>query len=144
MPATLPPEDGLASLADEVVFGEDSNFAPSDSIGSEYEPEENLKPILFSYAQLNDLLKNLALSRQKVELLGSRLQENSLLQKNVLVSNYRKRNTDLSTVFRVGGSLCYCYDITSLFVKLGEDHIASECRLIPDPSKRSLKVVSSP
>ena len=48
MPVPLPPEDGLASLADEVVFDEDSNLAPSDSTGFEYEPEEKLKPILFS------------------------------------------------------------------------------------------------
>ena len=48
MPASLPPEDGLASPADEVVFDEDSNSAPSNSTGSEYESEENLKPILFS------------------------------------------------------------------------------------------------
>ena len=43
MLAPLPPEDGLAILADEVVFDEDSNLAPSDSTGSEYEPEEKLK-----------------------------------------------------------------------------------------------------
>ena len=47
MPALLPPEDGLASLADEVVFDEDSNLAPSDSTGSEYEPEKKLKPFYF-------------------------------------------------------------------------------------------------
>ena len=65
MPASLPPEDGLASLADEVVFDEDSNSAPNDSTGSEYKPEENLKPILFSQKQLNDLIRDLALSKQK-------------------------------------------------------------------------------
>ena len=31
MPAPLPPEDGLASIADEVVFDKDSNLSPSDS-----------------------------------------------------------------------------------------------------------------
>ena len=113
MPVPLPAEDGLASLADEVVFDEDSNLAPSDSTGFEYEPEEKLKPILFSQKQLNDLKRDLVLSKQKAELLASRLQENNLLQKDVLVSHYRKRNTDLSTVFRVDGLLCYCYDITS-------------------------------
>ena len=129
MPVPLSPEDGLASLADEVVFDEDSNLAPSDSTGFEYKPEEKLKPILFSQKQLNDLKRDLALSKRKAELLASRLRENNLLQKDVFVSHYRKRNADLSTVFRVDGPLCYCYDITSLFEKLGEDHIASEWRL---------------
>ena len=113
MPAPLPPEDGLASLSDEVVFDEDSNLSPSDSTGSEYEPEEKLKPILFSQEHLNDLKRDLALSEQKAELLASRLQENNLVQKDVLVSQYKKRKTDLSTVFRVDGPFCYCYDMTS-------------------------------
>ena len=87
------------------------------------------------------MIRDLALSKQKAQLLASRLRENNLLQKDVLVSHYRKRNTDLSTVFRVDGPLCYCYDITSFFEKLGEDHIASEWRLFLDSSKRSLKAV---
>ena len=121
MPAPIPPEDGLASLADEVVFDEDTNSASSYATGSEYEPEENLKSILFSQEQLNDLERDPTLSKQKAELLASRLHENNVLQKDVLVSHYRKRNADLSTVFRVDGPLCYCYRciITSLFEKLG-------------------------
>ena len=63
MPAPLPPQDGLASLADEEVFDEHCNLAPSDSTGSEYEPEGKLKPILFSQKQLNDLIRDLALSK---------------------------------------------------------------------------------
>ena len=81
MPAPLPPDDGLASLADEVVFDEDGNLARSDSKGSEYEPEEKLKPLLFSLEQLDDAIRDLALSKQKAELLASRLQENNLLHK---------------------------------------------------------------
>ena len=141
MPASLPPKHEHASLADKVVFDEDTSSASRDSAGFEYEQEENLKPILFSQEQLNDLKRDLALSKQKAELLASRLQENNLLQKDVLVSYYRKRNFDLLTVFRVGRPLCSCYDITSLFEKLGEDHIAIELRLILDSSKRSLKAV---
>ena len=104
-------------------------------------PKEKFKPILFSQEQLNDLIRDLALSKQKAELFASRLRENNLLQQHVLVSHYRKRNIDLSTVFRVDGPLCYCYDITSLFEKLGKNHIASEWRLFLDSSKRSLKAV---
>ena len=127
-----------------MVFDKDSNLAPSDSTGSEYELEEKLKPFLFFQEQLNDLIRDLTLSKQKAELLASRLQENSLLQKDVLVNHNRKRNTNLSTVFRVDGPLGYCYDITSLFEKLGEELIASEWRLFLDSSKRSLKTVLLP
>ena len=85
MPAPLLSEDGLASFADEVVFDEDSNLAPSDSTGSECEPEEKLKPILFSQEQLNDLIRDLALSKQKGKLLTCRLQENNLKRMSWLV-----------------------------------------------------------
>ena len=56
-----------------MVFDENSNLAPSDSTGFKYEPEEKLKPILFSQEQLNDLIRDLALSEQIAELLASRL-----------------------------------------------------------------------
>ena len=76
---TVPiPENNLASLADKVVFDEDTSCTSSDATGSEYEPEENMKPILFSQKQLNDFIRDLALSQQKAELLASRLQENNL------------------------------------------------------------------
>ena len=98
---------------------------------------------LFSFSQerLNDFIRDLALSKQKAELFASRLQEKNLLHADVVVTHYRKRNMDLSTVFRVNGPLCYCHNIKSLFKKLGEDHIANEWRRFLDSSKRSLKAV---
>ena len=143
MPAPLPPKNGLDTLADEVEEDSDegSTPAPKGSTDSEYDTEESSKPILFSQERLNDLIRDLALSKQKAELLASRLQENNLLHADVVVTHYRKRNMDLSTVFKVDGPLCYCHNIKSLFEKLGEDHIANEWRLFLDSSKRSLKAV---
>ena len=88
LPVPLDPKDALASLADEMVLDEDCNLALSDSTGSEYELGKKLKPILFSQEQLNDLIRDLALSKQKAELFASRLQENNLLQKDELVSHF--------------------------------------------------------
>ena len=142
MPTPLPPENGLDTLADEVEDSDEGNTpAPKDSTDSEYEPEESLKPILFSQEHLNDLIRDLALSKQKAELLASRLQENNLLHADVVVTHYRKCNMDLSTIFRVDGPLCYCHNIKSLFEKLGEYYIANEWCHFLDSSKRSLKAV---
>ena len=104
MPALLPSKNGLDILADKVEGDSDekSTPAPKDSTNSEYNPEESSKPILFSQERLNDLIRDLALSKQKKELLASRLQENNLLREDVVATHYRKRNMDLSTVFRVG------------------------------------------
>ena len=40
MPAPVPPEDALASLSYEAVFDDGHSSGPSDSTGSEYEPEK--------------------------------------------------------------------------------------------------------
>ena len=143
MPAPLPPKTGVDTLADEV--GEDSDEestpAPKDSTDSVYDPEESSKPILFFEKRLNNLIRDLALSKQKVELLVSKLQENNLLHADVVGTHYRKRNMDLLTLFRVNGLLSYCHNIKSLFEKLGEDHIENEWLLFLESSKRSLKAV---
>ena len=63
------------TLADEVKkdSDEESTPAPKDSTDSEYTPEESSKPILFSQERLNGLIRDIALSKQKAELLASRL-----------------------------------------------------------------------
>ena len=71
-------------------------------------------------------LRDLALSKQKAELLTSRLQENNLFLKDVLVSHHRKRNTDLSTVFKIDGPLYYC-DNQGWRIKVGSRSRGSRC-----------------
>ena len=78
MRASLPSEDDLVALADEFEEDCDEESAPAhgDSTDSEYDPQESLKPILCYQERLNDLIRDLVLSKQKAELLASRLQEN--------------------------------------------------------------------
>ena len=73
MPAPLPPKTGLDTLVDKVkeVSDEGSTPVPKGSTDSEYDPEKSSKPILFSQERLNNLIRDLALSKQKAELLGS-------------------------------------------------------------------------
>ena len=104
MPATLPPKNRLDVLADEIERNsdEESIRVPKDSTDSEYDTQENSKLILFSRERLNVLIRDLTLSKRKAELLASRLQKNNLLHAFVIITHYRKRNMDLSIVFRVG------------------------------------------
>ena len=73
------------------------------------------------------------------DVLASRLKEQNMIEKDVKVSYYRKRNRDLSPAFKVEGPLCYCNDIKELFQTLGIIHIVN--RAFIDSSKRSLKAV---
>ena len=144
MPAPLPPQDGLESVPgdDAECIDEGTSYAStSHSTDSEYEPEENSNPIPLSQARLNDLIREMCLSKQKAELLASRLKENNLLENDVLIGHYRKRNLSLSSAFRVDGPLCFCHNVNELFEKLHVVHRPDEWILFIDSSKRSLKAV---
>lgn len=55
-----------------------------------YEPESDQgKPHLLNQSDLDDLMRDLSLSKEKSELLASRLQEWNLLQKGTTTSHFR-------------------------------------------------------
>ena len=69
------------------------------SEGDEPELKHSKKnPILFDQAELNYLIRDLNLSKDKAEFLGSQLKENNLLNENVRIS-YRNREKDLAKFF---------------------------------------------
>ena len=137
MPPPVPPLHGLDTT--------DSSTDEHNSdglISSNYTDSDTTEDaILFSQKHLNDLIRDLCLSKKKAELFASRLKERDMVEKDVKVSYYRKRNWDLSSAFKVEGPLCYCHDIEELFQTLGIVHIVNEWRLFIDSSKRSLKAV---
>ena len=66
----------------------------------EYVPEQELdKPSLFTQGELNDLVRDLGLSKSKAELLGSRLQQWNLLQNDVTISAFRNRHNQFEPYF---------------------------------------------
>ncbi len=66
-------------------------------------------PQCFNQAELNDLVKDLSLSKELSELLASRLNEKNLLQHGTKVTFYRSRGKDLLQYFRVDSDLVYCH-----------------------------------
>ena len=46
-----------------------------------------------------------------------------MVEKDVKVSYYRKRNRDLSLTFKIERPPCYCHDMEELFQTLGVVHI---------------------
>lgn len=98
-------------------------------------------PHLINQCELNDLAKDLGLSKEKSELLGSRLQEWNLLARDVKVSSFRKRNEPFKPYFKMERSLCVCQDVDGLMNEIGIRHDPSELRLFIDASKYSLKAV---
>jgi len=142
LPIPIPPEEGL-NLNIEMECDQDSfdhhDECPEDT---DYTPDEDKSSLqTFSQDELNDLIRDMSLSKEKAELLASRLKQKNLLQKNVRVCHYRNRNRDLISYFKVDGPLCYAHDIDGLFKALSQDYIISDWRLFIDSSQRSLKAV---
>jgi len=77
--------------------------------------------------ELNDLVRDLGLSKSKAELLGSRLKEWNLLEKNVGISSFRSRHQQLAPFFRKEDDLVFCYDVDGLMNALGIKHDPQEC-----------------
>lgn len=116
-----------------------SNEDNDDDFDDQYQP--------FNQLELNDLVRDLSLSKEQSELLGSRLLEKHLLESGTKVSFYRNREKVLLQYFAEhldsnGGKLVFCRDIAGLLVTMGvPTYDANDWRLFIDSSKRSLKCV---
>ncbi|KRZ05510.1 hypothetical protein T11_3579 [Trichinella zimbabwensis] len=109
---------------------------------SDFEMEHENTPQLFTQCELNDLVRDLGLSKVGAEILGSRLQSKHMLAPGTTVSMYRKRETEFTPFFREEDSVVYCSDISGLMFQLGaEKYVANEWRLFIDSTKKSLKGV---
>ena len=102
----------------------------------------NKTPDTFNQGELNDLVRDLCLSKESVELLASRLAEKCLLSKGINISYYRDRDREFRQFFSSAESFVYCNDVPNLLLLLGIDsYNTTEWRLFIDSSKRSLKCV---
>lgn len=118
-----------------------SMLSTSDTSFAEHESEN--KPNLFTQETLNDLCRDLDLSKDKSELLASRLKQRFLLSDGVKITAARKRHEDISKFFSMDGPLCYCNDPKGLMMLMCSPGVydPSSWRLFIDSGKNSLKAV---
>ena len=103
--------------------------------------EPNDSPHFPIQQELDDLVRDLGLTKSNAELLTSRLKEWNLLDPSCRTSKYRKRHETFAYFYVVSESLCYCHDVHGLFNDIGIVHNPEEWRLFIDSSTRSLKAV---
>lgn len=138
IPIPAPP-DKLESLSDS---GEDVD--EMDDASATYEPTaEADKPKPLKQAELNDLTRDLCLSKESAQLLGSRLRENHLLDPATTFYWYRSREQEFRQFFTRDeeASLIYCNNVNGLIAAMGLEYNPAEWRLFIDSSSRSLKAV---
>lgn len=94
---------------------------------------------LFNQAALNDLVRDLDLSKEKAELITSRLQKRNMLQPEVTFYWYRHREVEFIEFFLDKDSMVYCSNVQGLIEKFGLKYDPQEFFI--DSSQRSLKGV---
>ena len=100
-----------------------------------------INPYYPNQEDINDLIREMALTKSNAELLISRLKQWDLLDEGVRITSRRKRHRGFSTFFSFREGLCYCYDIRGLFETIGIPCNTSDWRLFIDSSSKSLKAV---
>jgi hypothetical protein len=103
--------------------------------------EEKKQPHFPNQQELDDLIRDLSLTKSNAELLTSRMMEWNLLDNSCRTTAARKRHERFSKYFSMKGDLCFCNDIDNLFQELGIVHEPNDWRLFIDSSSRSLKCV---
>ena len=97
------------------VLSTDSSEATVSDVGF---PPSSL-PQLFSQEELNDLTRDLNLSKESSELLASRIKEKNLFQPGTLITFYRKRYIEFLPYFTQENDIVYCNDVAGLLRQLG-------------------------
>lgn len=140
LPVPTPPENCVFEVENEDSVEQEEPKKPSTSHDPDFEGKDD-KPHRLSQAELSDLIRDLGLSKEKAEILGSRLQQWNLLESDVRISQYRKRHMELLPFFEKKNNLVVCCDINGLMKSLNLNHDPTEWRLFIDSSKLSLKAV---
>lgn len=125
-------EDGHASASSPQRGSKDDDFSCFD---------ETSAPHKITQDEMNDLVRDLDLSKSKAEILASRLRQWNLLEQNIRVTSFRTRQQLFESFFKKEESLVFCCDIDGLLQAFGIAHDPHEWRLFIDASKLSLKAV---
>ena len=138
LPVPVPPDQYIRD--DEEYSQEISNEDVQND--SEFKPKSSTDKIhRISQDELSDLIRDLNLSKEKAELLASRLQQWNILEENVKVSIYRDRQQRFCPFFKKENNIVACCDINGLMTNLKMEYRPQHWRLFIDSSKLSLKAV---
>jgi hypothetical protein len=86
-----------------------------------FEPHQYDRPIdKFTQSELNDLIKELQLTKEKNKSLGSRLSEKNMLASGVKFSWYRNREKEFRKSYAQEDQIVICTDIRNLMHQLVE------------------------
>jgi hypothetical protein len=137
------PEIPIPKPPDFILSSSSSSTDDSDTVASTTSFMNENQPMPLTQAELNDLTRDLCLSKECSQLLGSRLREKHLLAPETTFYWYREREKEFRQYFTKNDevSLVYSNNINGLIAALGVDYDPEQWRLFIDSSCRSLKAV---
>lgn len=93
-------ESKCVCVCHQIQYSSDPDYIP--------DPDSCTDPHLLDQAELNDLVRDLGLTKQKAELLASLMRQWNLLKEETKVTFYRDRNKELKKFFSKTNSTSYC------------------------------------
>ena len=125
-PPTTPAISETSSEDDDADFEVDTQSSSKD-------------PHFQNQNELNDLTRDLGLTKAKAEFLSSCLKQWNLLASSCKISKPRKRHVTFANLYAMSSdsnhpSLCYCTDIQGFFQEIGISYSPSDWRLFYDSS----------
>ena len=133
----IPVPEAPNNLEEVVMQGETQST--HDYSDSDFTADD--RPEMFSQEKLNDLIRNLGLSKDGAQLLGYTLKKMNLLACGVSYSWYRHRERDYASYFTAEETILYCSNVHGLMKQVGIEYDPSQWRLFIDSNKCSLKAV---
>jgi hypothetical protein len=142
LPVPVPPPQYILHSDDEPTENRQKTPQPSTSMDVDFTADLQFNEFhRITQEELNDLFRDLNLTKSKAELLDSRLQQWNLLKEHGKISVYHKRHEDLVQFFKMEKGLVACTDIDGLMQTLNINYNPLDWRLFIDSSKLSLKTV---
>jgi hypothetical protein len=140
LPAPKPPTN--VTLSDSESSDEDvgqANYMDCDpTFAGAFSSNE---PHLLSQGDLNDIVRDLNLSKKQAELLGSRLKGWNILHRDTKVCFHCGHHEEFKDFSCLEDGVMFCHDACSTMEVLGHEYNSEQWRLFIDLSKVSLKVV---
>ena len=127
----------LESSSSASISSEEDTDVDFDKAGTSKEPH------FPNEQEMDNLIRDMGLTKENAERLTSRLKEWHLLDSTCRASKYRKRHLSFAHFFTVSQrhSTCNCSDIFGLFNEIGIGYNPQDWRLFIDSSVKSLKAV---
>ena len=119
-----------------------SNCSDTDSSATSSQTQSKPKP--FTQDQLNDLVRDLSLSKKASEVLASRLRDHNILESATKITFYRDREEMLVKFFSQEHNFVYCNNIEGLISSMGLlEYKPEEWRLFIDSSKKKFEMCTT-